>query len=174
LAWDTASGDINRDSFAPVSKRAYDALDNKVFLEHLATVDTTAGVVTEEVIKFHLVPDMRKQFNKFVGEYGCSATSRQITREEQDKINKSRKSLSHFTSVKVTSEAQKAYLQKNPAAAASTSASATSSSSAFTSKAAPLTDVSTQKHKRKLNKAAVKRASLNLTLKKAKKAKAQN
>jgi hypothetical protein len=74
----------------------------------------------------------------------------------------------------VTSEAQKAYLQKNPAAAASTSASATSSSSAFTSKAAPLTDVSTQKHKRKLNKAAVKRASLNLTLKKAKKAKAQN
>jgi hypothetical protein len=28
LAWDTASGDINRDSFAPVSKRAYDALDN--------------------------------------------------------------------------------------------------------------------------------------------------
>ena len=26
--WDTASGDINRDSFAPVSKRAYEALDN--------------------------------------------------------------------------------------------------------------------------------------------------
>jgi hypothetical protein len=123
-----------------------------------------------------------------------SATSRQITREEQDKINKSRKSvrvqlssssqthylnsltgqLLHFTSVKVTSEAQKAYLQKNPAAAASTSASAISSSSAFTSKAAPLTDVSTQKHKRKLNKAAVKRASSNSTLKKAKEAKAQN
>ena len=123
-----------------------------------------------------------------------SATSRQITREEQNKINKSRKSvrvqlssspqthylnslayqLSHFTSVKVTSEAQKAYLQKNPAAAASASASATSSSSAFTSKTAPLADGSTQKRKRKLNEAAMKRASSSSTLKKAKKAKAQN
>lgn len=40
-------------------------------MEYLATVDTSAGVVTEEIIKFHLVQDMRKEFKKFVEEYGC-------------------------------------------------------------------------------------------------------
>jgi len=57
---------------------------------------------------------MRKGFNKFVKEYGCTATARKITREEQDKINKTRQSLMQFTSVYVTPAAQKAYLEKNP------------------------------------------------------------
>lgn len=42
------------------------------FLKHLATVDTSNGTVTEEIIKTHLVPDMRKSFSKFVKEYGCT------------------------------------------------------------------------------------------------------
>lgn len=49
--------------------------------------------MTEEIITFHLVPDIRKSFNKWAKEVGCSAKSRQLTREEQDKINKTRKSV---------------------------------------------------------------------------------
>ena len=37
-------------------------------MKHLASVDTN---VTTEIIKFHMVPDLRKRFNKFVKEYGC-------------------------------------------------------------------------------------------------------
>lgn len=44
----------------------------KLFLTHLAEVDTSSGPVTTEIIKFHLVPDMRKRFNKFVKEHGCT------------------------------------------------------------------------------------------------------
>jgi hypothetical protein len=67
----------------------------------------------EKIIQFHLVPDMKKAFNKFIKEYGCTtvlallravaathwlvfrfrATTRKITREEQDKINNTRKSV---------------------------------------------------------------------------------
>jgi hypothetical protein len=35
-------------------------------------VDTSAGPVTAEIINFHLVPDMKAQFNKYVKEYGCT------------------------------------------------------------------------------------------------------
>jgi len=105
-----------------------------LFLNHLATVDTSGGPVTTEIIQFHLVPDMRKAFNKFVKEYGCTATARKITREEQDKINKTRQSLMQFTSVKVTPAAQRAYLEKKPqkkptAASGSTTPLADSTSS---------------------------------------------
>jgi len=110
----TFDGEVDRSTFATVSNRAFRAHDDNLFLNHLATVDTSAGAVTTEIIKFHLVPDMRKRFNKFVKEYGCTATSRKITREEQDKINKTRQSLMQFTSVIVTPAAQKAYLEKNP------------------------------------------------------------
>ncbi|KAJ7140831.1 hypothetical protein C8R44DRAFT_761949 [Mycena epipterygia] len=107
---------INRSSFALVSGRAYKALDQakSLFLNHLATVDTSAGPVTAEIIAFHLVPDMKKAFNKFVKEHGCTASQRKITREEQDKINKTRKSLMIFSSVTVSPQAQHAYLAKNP------------------------------------------------------------
>ncbi|KAJ6468084.1 hypothetical protein C8R47DRAFT_807310 [Mycena vitilis] len=110
---------IGRSSFAPVSNRAYKALDEAktLFRRHLSSVDTSAGPVTEEIIKFHLVPDMKKQFNKYVKEYGCTASQRKLTREEQDKINKTRKSLMIFTSVTVSPQAQQAYLAKNPATA---------------------------------------------------------
>ena len=30
-------------------------------MKHLATLDTSAGAVTEKIIKFHFVPDMRKE-----------------------------------------------------------------------------------------------------------------
>ena len=103
----------------------------------IATADTSKGAVTEEIITFHLVPDIRKSFNKWAKEVGCSAKSRQLTREEQDKINKTRKSvrgvrpvppcfaahrvadssfrqLMYYTSVTVTPAAQAAYLAKNP------------------------------------------------------------
>lgn len=42
-----------------------------IFLKHLASVDTSNGPVTTEIIQFHMVPDLRKRFNKFVKEYGC-------------------------------------------------------------------------------------------------------
>ncbi|KAF7979396.1 hypothetical protein HWV62_42500 [Athelia sp. TMB] len=111
----TFGGDIDRRSFAQVSDRALRSFDDAkaLFLSHLAKVDTSSGAVTTEIIKFHLVPDMRKRFNKFVKEYGCTGTSRKITKEEQDLINTSRQSLMFFTSVKVTPAAQKAYLEKN-------------------------------------------------------------
>ncbi|KAF8876462.1 hypothetical protein CPB85DRAFT_1443834 [Mucidula mucida] len=77
----------------------------------LASVDTSKGPVTEEIIKFHLVGDMKTKFNKLVREHGCV-----LTREEQDLIDKTRKSLISYSSVKVTADAQKAYLAKNPKA----------------------------------------------------------
>jgi len=112
-----------------VSGRAYKALDDAktTFLRHLASVDVSKGAVTAEIIQFHLVPDMKKSFNKFVKDYGCTATSRKITREEQDKVNKTRKSLMQFTSVKVTPEAQKAFLEKHPRIRKKLSGSSTTS-----------------------------------------------
>lgn len=44
----------------------------RIFLDHLARVDMTSGPVTAEIIQFHLVPDMKKQFNKFVKDHGCT------------------------------------------------------------------------------------------------------
>ncbi|KDR73085.1 hypothetical protein GALMADRAFT_142770 [Galerina marginata CBS 339.88] len=219
---------INRNSFAPVSQRAMNALDSvslpflpvshsflpslpfrvslsslfdaftftswtlvhqsspvaynrsllqakSIFLDHLATVDVSKGEVSHEIIRFHLVPDMRKSFNRYVKEYGCTGTSRQITRTEQDLINKTRKSLLWFTSVKVTPEAQRAYLEKNPhlrkstAGGSTTTASASTASSASASSAsvkAPLQEVSAQKLKRQMNDAAVKHAASNPSHKK--------
>lgn len=43
-----------------------------LFLEHLATVDTSAGPVTAEIVQFHMVPDMRKSFAKMVKEHHCT------------------------------------------------------------------------------------------------------
>ncbi|KAJ3509984.1 hypothetical protein NLJ89_g4934 [Agrocybe chaxingu] len=171
-------GDVNRSYFAPVSDRAKGALENAKasFLDHLATVDTSKGTVTEEIIKFHLVPDMRKAFNKFVKEYGCTGTSRQLTRSEQDVINKTRKSLMWYTSVIVTPQAQRAYLEKHPniakpahisasASTASTSTAVASPSSASAS-TGPLNDANGQKMKHKFNEAAVKKAAANPSVKK--------
>ncbi|KAF7293816.1 hypothetical protein HMN09_01177400 [Mycena chlorophos] len=109
--WD--DGDIYAGR-AQVSDRAYRALDQakEIFLKHLASVDTSAGPVKEEIVKFHLVPDMKKAFNKFVKEHGCTPSQRKLTREEQDKINKARKSLMIYSSVTVTQAAQQAYLAK--------------------------------------------------------------
>ncbi|KAJ7657347.1 hypothetical protein DFH06DRAFT_461222 [Mycena polygramma] len=132
---------IGRSSFAPVSDRAYKALDEAktLFRRHLSSVDTSAGPVTEEIIKFHLVPDMKKQFNKNVKEYGCTASQRKLTREEQDKINKTRKSLMIFTSVTVSPQAQQAYLARNPTKApvAGSSKNAAAAGSSKTTAASP-------------------------------------
>ncbi|EKM58537.1 uncharacterized protein PHACADRAFT_252954 [Phanerochaete carnosa HHB-10118-sp] len=62
-----------------------------------------------------MIPDMRKAFSRFFREHSCKATSRQVTRAEQDKINPTRKSLMWYTSVTVTPAAQKAYVEKYPA-----------------------------------------------------------
>ena len=47
----------------------------QAFLEHLAVVDTRDGPVTTELIKEHMVPDMRKSFGKLVREHGCTYVS---------------------------------------------------------------------------------------------------
>lgn len=85
-------GSINRSGFAPVSQAALRKQDSvrlsiilfgsprftlriqaqQLFLKHLATVDTSNGAVTAEIIQFHLVGDMRKKFNKFVKDHGCT------------------------------------------------------------------------------------------------------
>ncbi|KAF8962866.1 hypothetical protein BDZ97DRAFT_1920201 [Flammula alnicola] len=179
-------GDVNREYFAPVSQRAKNALEDakKIFLQHLATVDTSNGPVTTEIIKFHLVPDMRKKFNKFVKEYGCTGTSRQITRAEQDLINKTRKSLLHFTSVNVTRQAQDAFLAANPnlpkstttpipatsgsgtsVSSASTSSSQISASASSSSSSGVVRDLTNKKTKQKLNQAAVTYAALSASIK---------
>lgn len=44
----------------------------QTFLTHLASVDTSLGFVTTELVKEHLVPDMRKAFGKFVKDHGCT------------------------------------------------------------------------------------------------------
>ncbi|KAL8284131.1 hypothetical protein RQP46_004880 [Phenoliferia psychrophenolica] len=107
---------------APVSNRALGALDNakSIAKRFIEDADTSKGSATEEIITFHLVPDMRKSFNAWAKEQGCSAKSRQLTREEQDKINKGRKSLMFYTSLTVSAAAQASYLAKHhkPAAAA--------------------------------------------------------
>lgn len=105
-----------------------------------------------------------------------SATSRKLTREEQDRINKTRKSvrkglkLSHlastqslhqlmqFTSVKVTPEAQKAYLAKNPNATKNT---AVASAAAGPSTAASTPPVPNIGKKRKSDQAELDVNSLS-------------
>ncbi|KAK6996670.1 hypothetical protein R3P38DRAFT_3069839 [Favolaschia claudopus] len=165
---------IGRSSFAPVSDRAYRALDTAktTFLQHLASVDTSAGPVKEEIIKFHLVPDMKKEFNKFVKEHGCTASQRKITREEQDKINKSRKSLMIYSSVTVSPQAQQQYLAKNPSkalAAGSTRNAVASSSKAPATSPAPAPLGTSQALKRSANDAQLDVASESGSLSKKKK-----
>lgn len=128
---------VDRRHFASVSQRALRDYENaeSTFLKHLASVDTSKGPVTEEIVKFHLVPDMRKKFNKMVKEHGCTATHRKLTREEQDRINKNRRSLMNFSSVMVTPGAQQAYLQKHPELRSATSTAAATST---TQPSAPL------------------------------------
>ncbi|KAJ7689609.1 hypothetical protein B0H17DRAFT_1202247 [Mycena rosella] len=135
--WGDGDG-INRSSFAQVSGRAQKALDDAktLFLNHLATVDTSGGPVTAEIIAFHLVPDMKKAFNKYVKEHGCTASQRKITREEQDKFNKTRKSLMIFSSVTVSPQAQQEYLAKNPQAASKAAAASSKTTTAGSSKTA--------------------------------------
>ncbi|PPQ94212.1 hypothetical protein CVT25_006872 [Psilocybe cyanescens] len=177
-------GDVDRGSFAQVSDRAMSTLSSAKshFLEHLKTVNTSRGTVSHEIIRFHLVPDMRKQFGQYVKEFGCTATSRQLTREEQDRINKKRKSFIYFTSVTVTHHAQQAYFAKNPSiprpaslsmapvsatpTAPVPSPSSSQTSASESSKAGPLLDAFNKKAKQKLNQAAVIHAASNSTSKK--------
>jgi hypothetical protein len=122
-------------------------------LKHLATVDTSGGPVTAEIINFHLVSDMRTRFNKFVKDHGCTYVAWQNSilfahgylQPEISKAHESRTGqnqeksqisewhlfystrylplfkLMMFTSVTVTPEAQRAYLEKNPSKAPSKS-----------------------------------------------------
>ncbi|KAF7335650.1 hypothetical protein MVEN_02219900 [Mycena venus] len=154
-------GDDYRAGFAPVSDRAYRALDDAktLFLHHLASVDTSAGPVKEEIIKFHLVPDMKKEFNKFVKQHGCTPSQRKLTREEQDKINKTRKSLMIFSSVTVSRQAQQAYLAKNPAKAPVAAASQNAVAGNSKAAAAPAPLGTSQSLKRTANAAQLDDAS---------------
>ncbi|KAH9475029.1 hypothetical protein JR316_0012130 [Psilocybe cubensis] len=163
---------LNKGSFAQVSNRAMSALSSAKshFLEHLKTVDTSRGSVSHEIIRFHLVADTRKQFAQFVKEYDCTATFRQLTREEQDRFYKKRKSLIHFTSVTVTPEAQQAYFLKNPAiprpATLATATIPAASPAPCRSKVGPLQDAFNKKAKQKRNEAAAKYAASNSSVKK--------
>ncbi|KAF8151606.1 hypothetical protein B0H34DRAFT_728264 [Crassisporium funariophilum] len=179
-------GGINRESFAPVSQRAMTALEDakRIFLAHLGSVDTSNGAVSTRLINFHLVTDMRRDFKKFAKDHGCSATSSPISRAEQDVINKSRKSLLHFTSVTVTPEAQRDYFAKNPnlpkpaaatlatLASGSMSAATSTASTSAASSSGPLRDVAAKKWNRKLNEAAMAQAAIRSAVKKLNKKKA--
>ncbi|KAF7328781.1 hypothetical protein MVEN_02506800 [Mycena venus] len=84
-----------------------------VFLKHLKEVDTSQGPVNEVILKFHLVPEVEIAFGAFVRHYGCTMTTRILTRAEQNAIDPRRKSCDQHTSVLVTPEAQAAFLNKS-------------------------------------------------------------
>lgn len=82
-----------------------------MFLKHLEEVDTTEGLANTLVVKFRLEPEVEDALNKFVEAHGCSYVSsishidyinnerdssmesRLLSREEQDKIDKRRKTV---------------------------------------------------------------------------------
>ncbi|KAJ7163486.1 hypothetical protein C8R43DRAFT_1123093 [Mycena crocata] len=76
----------------------------QMFLQHLETVDTSDGLANTLVVKFRLEPEIEAALDVFVTEHGCSMQSRVISREEQDKIDKRRKTA-------LTPEAQEEYLK---------------------------------------------------------------
>ncbi|KAJ7457855.1 hypothetical protein FB451DRAFT_1274374 [Mycena latifolia] len=83
----------------------------QAFLTHLEEVDTSDGLANTLVLKFQLEPDVEAELNRFVTDHGCSMDSRVLTREEQDKIDKRRKTCAQYTWFQVTPEAQEDYLK---------------------------------------------------------------
>ncbi|KAJ7140834.1 hypothetical protein C8R44DRAFT_974578 [Mycena epipterygia] len=87
----------------------------QMFLKHLEEVDTSEGLTNTLVVKFRLEPEVEDALNKFVEAHGCSMESRVLTREEQDKIDKRRKTCAQYTWFMVTPEAQEEYLKDRKA-----------------------------------------------------------
>ncbi|KAJ6573474.1 hypothetical protein DFH09DRAFT_1151925 [Mycena vulgaris] len=83
----------------------------QLFIKHLEEVDTSEGLANTLVLKFYLNAEVEAALNSFVTDLGCSMESRIISREEQDKIDKRRKTCSQFTWFMVTPEAQEEYLK---------------------------------------------------------------
>ncbi|KAL7415108.1 hypothetical protein BDY24DRAFT_383743 [Mrakia frigida] len=105
-------GSVNRSGFASISSSALASQDTAIdqFLDFLATVDTKDGFNKEKELKFHLVKDARTALNRVVKEHKCKSTTRTLTRTEQDRVNKARKSLMKYTTVIVTPKAQIDYI----------------------------------------------------------------
>ncbi|KAJ7187005.1 hypothetical protein C8R46DRAFT_1342229 [Mycena filopes] len=81
-----------------------------VFLKHLKEVDASQGPVTQVIIKFRL-PNAQL-FDVFVKQHHCTMSTRIISREEQDAVDPRQKACAQYTSVRVTPEAQAAFLAK--------------------------------------------------------------
>ncbi|KAJ7689613.1 hypothetical protein B0H17DRAFT_1066334 [Mycena rosella] len=81
------------------------------FLQHLEEVDTSDGIAKTLVLKFTLAPEVISALTEFVTEHGCSMETRLLTRQEQDAIDKRRKSCAQYTWFTVTPEAKAAYLK---------------------------------------------------------------
>ncbi|KAJ7781188.1 hypothetical protein B0H16DRAFT_1497378 [Mycena metata] len=99
------------DSMMAVEEDATLHKAKQMFLQHLEEVDTSEGSTNTLVLKFLLDPEVESALDAFVTEHGCSMQSRIISREEQDKIDKRRKSCTQYTHFMVTPEAQKAYMK---------------------------------------------------------------
>ncbi|KAJ7034070.1 hypothetical protein C8F04DRAFT_1102963 [Mycena alexandri] len=99
------------DSMMAVEEDATLHKAKQMFLQHLEEVDTSEGSTNTLVLKFQLDPEVESALDAFVTEHGCSMQSRVISREEQDKLDKRRKSCTQYTHFMVTPEAQKAYLK---------------------------------------------------------------
>ncbi|KAJ7915590.1 hypothetical protein B0H13DRAFT_1999567 [Mycena leptocephala] len=84
----------------------------KVFLKHLERVDTSQGPVNKVILRFRLNREVELVFNAFVRIYGCTMTTRIISREEQDAVDPRQKNCAQYTSVLVTPEAQAAFLSQ--------------------------------------------------------------
>ncbi|KAJ6558277.1 hypothetical protein B0H19DRAFT_1150649 [Mycena capillaripes] len=94
----------------PNEKKLKKAKD--VFLKHLKEIDTSDGPVNQVILKFHLTRDVELAFESFVRHYGCTMSTRIISRAEQDAVDRRQKNCAQYTSVLVTPEAQAAFLGK--------------------------------------------------------------
>ncbi|KAJ7640335.1 hypothetical protein DFH06DRAFT_1126979 [Mycena polygramma] len=82
-------------------------------MKHLKAVDTTRGPVNEVIFKFQLTRDVEMALHAFIRHHGCTMVTRILSREEQNAVDRRRKSCAQHTSVLVTPEAQAAFLNKS-------------------------------------------------------------
>lgn len=79
LDWALARRKMYASSMIPVLRIIEPLQARKLFLAHIAKVDTSSGSVPTEIIKFHLAPHMRKKFNKFMKEHGCTCVFQSLS-----------------------------------------------------------------------------------------------
>ncbi|KAJ7641608.1 hypothetical protein FB45DRAFT_900614 [Roridomyces roridus] len=111
------------------------------FLKFLKDADTSNGPAEEVILKFYLTPEVESAFDELVQGYGCTMSTRIISREEQDAIDSRRKTCAQYTNVVVTPEAQAAFLKdgKVPSSVPGFASNKSSKSKKAPSVTAPLT-----------------------------------